>query len=104
MNLCNLNEQFQQLTTILDDFHPVDWDDIVTLLHRIKKKNEISLIPYGEDYLKIFARGTAFIIKCPQMSSIITRFMQQIFGQRNLRSSNLMNTSQKKRFKIHFVS
>jgi glycosyltransferase involved in cell wall biosynthesis len=62
MNLCNLNEQFQQLTTILDEFHPVDWDDIVSLLYQIKKRNEAPLIPYKrEDYLKFFARGTAFI-------------------------------------------
>jgi len=61
MNSSDLNELFFQLTTILDDYHPVDWDDIVILLNQIKNKKKPSLNPCKEDFLKFFARGIAFI-------------------------------------------
>jgi glycosyltransferase involved in cell wall biosynthesis len=55
------NEQFQQLMTVLDNYIPDDWDDIVTLLNQLKKTKKAPIIPAGEDFLKFFARGTAFI-------------------------------------------
>jgi glycosyltransferase involved in cell wall biosynthesis len=61
MNSSELNELFHHLTTILDNCHPVDWDDIVSLLNQIKNTKKAPLIPYSEDFLKFFATGTAFI-------------------------------------------
>ncbi|MFC2031399.1 hypothetical protein ACFLWA_11825, partial [Chloroflexota bacterium] len=57
----NQNDQFHQLTTDWENYCPTDWDDIVKLLDRIKHKKKLSSIPCGEDALKYFARGTAFI-------------------------------------------
>ena len=61
MNSFDLNELFHQLTTVLDNCHPVDWDDIVFLLNQIKNKKKSLLTTHGEDPLKLFAKGTAFI-------------------------------------------
>lgn len=61
MNSSNLDEQIHQLTTVLDNCHPVDWDDIVLLLNQIKNKKKPSLVTPGEDPLRFFAKGTAFI-------------------------------------------
>ncbi len=57
----NPNELFYQLETVLDNFHPTDWDDLVNLLNKIKNKEKEWKIPCGENALKFFARGTAFI-------------------------------------------
>ncbi len=61
VNLSDQNERYYQLTTVLDNCHPIDWDDIVLLLNQIKNKKKSSLTTRGEDPLKLFARGTAFI-------------------------------------------
>ena len=61
MNSSNPNERFHQLTTILDNCHPVDWNDLIYLLNQIKDKKKSSLITRSEDPLKFFAKGTAFI-------------------------------------------
>jgi hypothetical protein len=61
MNSPNPNELFYQLETVLDNCHPTDWDDLVNLLNKIKNKKKTWIIPCGEDALKFFARGTAFI-------------------------------------------
>ena len=57
----NLNEQYRQLTTILDNTHPTDWNDIVILLYKIKNKKKTTLNPTGENAIQFFAQGTAFI-------------------------------------------
>jgi len=61
MNSSDLNELFHQLTTVLDNCHPVDWNDIVCLLNQIKNKKKSLLITCSKDPLKFFAKGTAFI-------------------------------------------
>lgn len=61
MNSSHLNERLHQLTAVLDNCHPLGWNDIVLLLNRIKNKKKAPLIPHSEDFLKDFARGTAFI-------------------------------------------
>ncbi len=61
MNSSELNNQFQHATTVLDSFHPVDWDDIVSLLSQIKNIETPPLVPDCKDCLRYFARGTAFI-------------------------------------------
>ena len=61
MNSFELNERFHQLTAVLDNCHPLGWHDIVLLLNQIKNKKKAPLIPHSEDFLKTFARGTAFI-------------------------------------------
>lgn len=61
MNLPNSNELIYQLETVLDNCHPVDWDDIVKLLNKIENSKEFPLIPCKENFLKCFSRGTAFI-------------------------------------------
>ena len=61
VNSFELNERFHQLTAVLDNCRPFGWDDIVLLLNQIKNKKKAPLIPHSEDYLKFFARGTAFI-------------------------------------------
>jgi len=57
----NRIELFHQITTDWDNYHPTDWDDLVNLLDKIKNKKKASIIPCGEDAMKFFARGTAFI-------------------------------------------
>jgi glycosyltransferase involved in cell wall biosynthesis len=57
----DLNERFHLLTSVLDNYHPTDWDDIVDLLNQIKNKKKSSIIPCNEDFLKYSSRGTAFI-------------------------------------------
>ena len=57
----NPNELFYQLETVLNNFHPTDWDDLVNLLNKIKNKKKEWKIPCSENALKFFARGTAFI-------------------------------------------
>ncbi len=37
------------------------YDDIVCLLNQIKDKKKTPLILHGEEFLKFFSRGTAFI-------------------------------------------
>jgi len=54
------DERYQQLISILDNYHPIDWGDIVDLLKLIKDKKKTSLHE-SDDFLQIFARGTAFI-------------------------------------------
>jgi glycosyltransferase involved in cell wall biosynthesis len=61
MNSSNTNGLFQQLTKVLDNFHPDDWDDIANLLDQIKSEKKPALIGRGEDIQEIFAKGTAFI-------------------------------------------
>jgi len=61
MNSPNSNELIYQLETILDNCHPVYWDDIVELLNKIENTKKSSLIPCKENFLKCFSRGTAFI-------------------------------------------
>ncbi|OVE79302.1 hypothetical protein BVY01_02870 [bacterium I07] len=55
------NESFNRLTAVLDKCRPVDWDNIVVFLKRIKNERKGPLSPDAEDLLKLFARGTAFI-------------------------------------------
>jgi len=57
----NPQELFHQLETVLDNCHPVDWEDLVNLLNQIKNTEKASLIPHNEEILKYFSRGTAFI-------------------------------------------
>lgn len=61
MDSSDSNELFQQLTAVLDNCHPVDWADIVSLLNQIKNKKKSPSTLHREGYLKFFARGTAFI-------------------------------------------
>ena len=61
MNSSDPNELFHQLTTVLDNCHPVDWDDLVYRLNQIKNKKKSLLTTRGEDPLELFAKGTAFI-------------------------------------------
>jgi glycosyltransferase involved in cell wall biosynthesis len=61
MNSSELNRHFHHSTAVLDNYHPVDWDDIVSLLSQIKNIETPPLIPHCEDCLSHFARGTAFI-------------------------------------------
>jgi len=61
MNTTDQNERYHHLTTVLDNFHPVDWEDIVNLLSQIKNKKKAPLTSRREDVLKSFAKGTAFI-------------------------------------------
>jgi glycosyltransferase involved in cell wall biosynthesis len=61
MNSSDPNERYYQLTTILDNYHPVDWDDIGILLNQIKNKKKPSTNPSNDDLMKVFAKGTAFI-------------------------------------------
>ena len=61
MNSSGSNDLFHQLTTVLDNTHPGDWNDIVLLLNQIKKKKKPLLAARDEDPLKLFAKGTAFI-------------------------------------------
>lgn len=61
MNSSDANELFHQLLSVLDTFHPVDWGDIVSLLNRVKNKKKAPFISHHEDFLKFFAKGTAFI-------------------------------------------
>ena len=61
MNLSGSNDLFHQLTTVLDNAHPDDWNDIVLLLNQIKKKKKPLLAARDEAPLKFFAKGTAFI-------------------------------------------
>ena len=61
MNSSELTRHFHHSTTVLDNYHPVDWDDIVSLLGQIKNIETPPLIPHCEDCLSHFARGTAFI-------------------------------------------
>ncbi|MDK1119303.1 MAG: glycosyltransferase [Anaerolineae bacterium] len=61
MNPTDLHEPFYELTTVLDNCHPADWDEIIHLLNNIKNEKKSSLITQDEDHLKLFARGAAFI-------------------------------------------
>lgn len=61
MHLLTRDERYDQLTAVLENCHPTDWDDIVILLNQIKNKKKPPAPPRNEDYLKSFARGTAFI-------------------------------------------
>ncbi len=61
MNSSDTNELFHQLTRVLDNYHPDDWGDIVSLLDQIRNQKKPLLITHGEDPLELFARGTAFI-------------------------------------------
>lgn len=54
-------ELFHQLGTVLDNCHPVDWEDLVNLLNQIKSTEKASLIPRNEEILNYFSRGTAII-------------------------------------------
>jgi glycosyltransferase involved in cell wall biosynthesis len=55
------NERFHQLSAVLENCHPFGWNEIVRLLNQINNKKKAPLIPQGEDFLKFFAKGTAFI-------------------------------------------
>jgi len=61
MNSPNSNELIYQLETVLDNCHPVYWDDIAKLLNKIKNSKKSPLIPCKENFLNCFSRGTAFI-------------------------------------------
>jgi len=61
MNSSSPNELFHRLTTNLDDYHPVDWEDISNLLNQIRNKKKPALISLGENPLKLFANGVGFI-------------------------------------------
>lgn len=61
MTQTDLREPFHELTTVLDNCHPADWDDIVHLLDNIKNEKKSSATPRGEDHLELFAKGAAFI-------------------------------------------
>lgn len=61
MKSSDSNELFHHLTAVLDNCHPADWADIVSLLNQIKNEKKAPLPPYSEGYLKFFAKGTAFI-------------------------------------------
>jgi glycosyltransferase involved in cell wall biosynthesis len=61
MTSSNLIKQYHQLTAVLDNYHPIDWDDIVKLLDKLKNEKKSSIIPPGEDAVKIFSKGTAFV-------------------------------------------
>ena len=60
MNSSRLNELPQQLDKVLDNFHPDNWSDIISLLNQLKNTKKPPLPP-AEAPLKFFARGTAFI-------------------------------------------
>ena len=61
MTLSDRNEQFHSLRTDLEEYHPANWDDIVSLIDQIKARRKASLIDTEQDFLESFARGTAFI-------------------------------------------
>ena len=61
MNLPNSNELIYQLEKVLDNYHPVDWDDIFKLLNKIENSKEYPFFPCKENFLECFSRGTAFI-------------------------------------------
>lgn len=61
MNSSDPNELFHQLTTVLDSCHPTDWEDITNLLRQIRNQKKPSLLTRGEDALKSFSKGVAFI-------------------------------------------
>ncbi len=61
MKSLDRNELFHQLEIVLDNCHPSDWGDIVDLLKQIKNKKKALINPRSEDFMKSFARGTAFI-------------------------------------------
>lgn len=61
MNSPDSNELFHDFTAVLDNCHPADWADIVSLLNQIKNEKKAPSTPYSEGYLKFFAKGTAFI-------------------------------------------
>ncbi len=41
--------------------HPTDWDDISNLLNQIRNQKKPLPITHGEDALKLFSKGAAFI-------------------------------------------
>ena len=61
MNSSDPNELFHQLTSTLDACHPTDWDDISNLLHQFRNEEKPVLILPGENPLKVFSKGTAFL-------------------------------------------
>lgn len=61
MNSSHLHERFQQLKKVLDACHPVDWEDIHSLLKEIRDWEKPSLVARHEDALEWFAKGTAFL-------------------------------------------
>jgi len=46
MNSSDPNELFHQLTTVLDNFHPDDWGDIVSILNQIRNQKKTSFKYY----------------------------------------------------------
>jgi glycosyltransferase involved in cell wall biosynthesis len=61
MNSSPLHEGFQRLKKVLDACHPVDWEDIHSLLNEIRDWEKPSLVARHEDALELFARGIAFL-------------------------------------------
>jgi len=61
MNSPSSNELIYQLETVLDNYHPVYWNDIVELLNKFENSKKSPLIPCKENFLNCFSRGTAFI-------------------------------------------
>ena len=61
MQSSDANDLFGALTEILDNCHPANWDDIVSLIYQIAARQKAPLIPANQDFLVSFARGTAFI-------------------------------------------
>ncbi len=61
MHLLTRDERYDQLTAVLENCYPIDWDDIVILLNQLKNKKKPSLPSRNEHYLKFFAKGAAFI-------------------------------------------
>jgi glycosyltransferase involved in cell wall biosynthesis len=52
---------FQQMTSVLDDSHPTDWQDIADLLDYFKNLENVPLAPDAAGFLNAVATGTAFI-------------------------------------------
>ncbi len=55
------NEQHRWLKELVSHAQPSDWEEISDLLTHIQERNLPPSVQVGDDYLRTFARGTAFI-------------------------------------------